>query len=392
MLVLDYQLNFIKGLLRYTLLSLFIFANLCFIYGQNNTPILDSIHKYRGLSTDTNLDINQRLQFAKRAVHLSNTLQIDSTILLSNRQLSFVYLLMDNYEPFREINYQSLKLATKLKDTVSLAVVNNNLGYYHFQNTKTDSSYYYYSKALKLFVHLKDIEAEASVLINIADIQETEKDYVGAEESAINAIKILNSLPKNEQRLDNLWTLNNLIGIVSLKLKSYDRAIEYHNKALEFADEMRNGYYNNLYSINNLAEVYKTKDDTEKSIELYEKVVGQKDTYYRDDPSFYAIALANLAYTKSLRKESDLSEIKQMFYEAKNISDTLEDQLAKNGISIDLAKFYNALHEKDSAFYYANRSRELSKESSNNELLLQSLLILSDLKDGKEESVTLEGL
>lgn len=369
---------------RYTIFSLLIVIVSTTVNGQDKATLYDSILKFRTLSAEENLDLDQRLHYAKKAVNLSNTVQNDSTILYSNRQLSFIYLLMDNYNPFREINYKSLKLATKLKDTSSLAAVNNNLGYYHLQDAKTDSAYYYYSKALNFFVHLKDLEGESKTLLNIANIQETEKDYVGSEESAINAIKILNSLPKNEDHLDNLWTLNNLIGIVSLKLKSYNRAIQYHNKALEYSDEMKYGYYNRLYSNNNLAEVYKKKKDLDKSIELYQKVVDKKSDYFEDDPSFYAIALANLAYTKSLKKEKNLEEIKRMFYDAKNISDTLADKLAKTGISIDLARFYSDLGVKDSAYYYAERSRKLSEESSNNELLLESLLILSNLIGGEE--------
>ncbi|WP_439153358.1 tetratricopeptide repeat-containing sensor histidine kinase, partial [Winogradskyella sp.] len=374
---------------RYPILSLVFIAGLFSVYGQNDTAVFDSIQKYRTLSSSNNFDLNQRLQFAKKAVNFSNITKIDSTILYSNRQLSFIYLLMDNYEPYREINYKNLKLSTKLKDTSSLAVVNNNLGYYHYQEAKSDSAFYYYSKALKYFTHLNSVEDEYKILINIADIQETEKDYVGSEENAIRAIKIVNSLPMNEDHLDNLWTLNNLIGITSLKLKAYERAIEYHNKALEYADQMRDGYYNRLYSLNNLAEVYKTKGDIEKSIKLYENVVKQKDVYIEYDPSFYAIALANLAFTKSLKKENNLEEIRAMFYEAKNVSDTLDDKLAQTGISIDLARFYTDLEEKDSALFYAERSRKLAKESTNNELLLKSLYILSELKGGEEGKIYL---
>lgn len=369
---------------RYTILFAILITGLLSVNAQKDSAIFDSIQKYRTLTADENFDFNQRLQFAKKAVSLSEQTKLDSTILYSNRQLSFVYLMIDDYEPFREINCNSLKLASKLKDTLSLAAVNNNLGYYHFQDARSDSSYYYYSKALKFFIELNNKDEEAIILLNIANIQETEKDYVGAEESAIDAIKITNSLPKTQVRLDRLWSLHNLIGITSLKLKSYDRAIEYHNKALEYADEMRYGYYNKLYSTNNLAEVYKTKGDIEKSIELYEIVVKQKERYIDDDPSFYAIALANLAYTKSLRKENNLAELKTMFYEAKNISDTLDDKLSKTGIAIDLARFYKNLNEVDSALFYADRSRRLAEESSNNELLLKALFILSDLKDGDE--------
>jgi signal transduction histidine kinase len=365
--------------------SVFLLTSyMIFAQSKNTESQFDSIIKYRQLSEDSNIPLKSRLKYAQQSVDLSLDTELDSTILLSNRKLSFIYLLMDNYPPYRELNYSNLKLANKLKDTLALAYTNNNLGYYYYQDYKTDSAYYYFSKALKLFSHLNLLEQEYKVLKNIADIQETEKDYVGSEENAIKAIKIINILPTNETNLDYLWTLNNLIGIISLKLKSYDKAIEYHNKALAFSAKMDYGNTNTLYTTNNLASVYKRKGEIDEAIKLYNKVIDQKSFYFDADPSFYAIALANLAYSKSLKEKRDLRQIKNMFYEAKNISDTLDDQLAKTGISIDLARFYTDIEEKDSAYYYADRSRKLSEETSNNELLLEALLILSDLK-GPEE-------
>lgn len=369
------------------LLTLLFLTTPIFIVAQNNNSAsqFDSINQLRRLSRDGAISLEERLNYAQISVDLALKTELDSTILLSNRRLSSMYLLMDNYNSYRDINYLNLILANKLKDTVALAYTYNNLGFYHNQDYKTDSAYFYFSKALKLFASQKMLEDEFEALMYIANIQETEKDYVGSEENAIKAIKILNSLPANEVSLEKLWQLNNLIGINSLKLKAYDKAIEYHNKALEIVKKQGgNGYYNKLYTTNNLAEVYKSKGDIDQSISLYQKVIDQKDSYYEDDPAFYAIALANLAYSKSLKKKKDLEQIKKMFYEAKNISDTLDDQLAKTGISIDIARFYTDIKEKDSAYYYAERSRNLSEESSNNELLLKSLLILAELKPGEE--------
>ena len=351
----------------------------------NNTSLLDSVINLRKLADDKSISLEKRLKYAEQSVDLALKTNLDSTLLLSTRKLSFIHLLMDNYIPYRDISYVNMDLAKRLKDTVSLAYTYNNLGYYHLQDFKTDSAYFYFSKALKLFASQNMYEEEFKALIYIAHIQETEKDYVGSEENAIKAIKIINALPNKDSYLDNLWSLHNLIGIISLKLKSYDKAIEYHKKAIEISNKQGEyGYYNKLYTTNNMAEVYKRKGDISQSITLYQKVVDEKNSYFDDDPSFYAIALANLAYSKSLIKEKNLDDIKKMFYEAKNISDTLNDQLAKTGISIDLARFYTNIREKDSAYYYANRSRRLSEDTSNNELLLESLLILSDLKVGDE--------
>ena len=48
------------------------------------------------MSKDINLEIESRLIYAKRATQMSIETKIDSTILMSNRNLSFVYLNMGN--------------------------------------------------------------------------------------------------------------------------------------------------------------------------------------------------------------------------------------------------------------------------------------------------------
>ena len=359
-------------------------------YSQVTKTDFEKISDLRESSQNNNLSINERLKYAKAACSLSIKTNIDSTILMSNRVISPLHYNSGDYEEFKRINILNLRLATELNDSSALVAANYNLALYNHDHSKNDSAYYYYSKALKIYDKLNNIRKEAEVLLNIADIQETEKDYIGCEENAVKAIRLIESLPEDEYLLDQLWILHNLIGIVSLKLKSYDKALEYHEKASEISKKMEDGDYNNLYSINNEAIVYRMKGEVDTSIELYQEVIDKKEMYYVDDPSFYAITLGNLAYSKSLKEDRDLNEIKSLFIKATSISDTLDDQLAKNGIAIDFSKFYLDIEERDSSLFYANKSYRISKETSNNELLLESLLILSKLNEGNEGKKYLE--
>ncbi|MDT0558954.1 sensor histidine kinase [Ichthyenterobacterium sp. W332] len=281
------------------------------------------------------------------------------------------------------INKYNIRLATKLNDSSSLKIVYTNLGGFHNENERIDSAYYYFSKALKLHRQTQDIEGEARILTSIADIQETEKDYIGAEENAVKAIRLFNKLEYNDDTKEWLWRLNNLIAIVSLKLKDFDKALEYHKKAQDIAQDMEEGYYNNLYSINNMAIAYRFKGEIEKSIELYEQVINEDSLDYYDS-SFYVITLGNLAYTKSFKPDRDIKEIKSIFRLGDRMSDTINDPLAKLGIAIDLSKFYLDIEDRDSALYFAERSYKISDEISNNELKLQSLDLLAELNEGEK--------
>jgi len=218
----------------------------------------------RNLSRDSNLEIELRLAYAKKAVQLSMETKVDSIILRSNRDLSFIYLINGEYDFVKSINHKNLKLAHKLNDSVALAIANFNLGWYYDTELQNDSAYYYYSNAVKTYNNLKDIKREGELRLNMANIQQAEKDYIGSEFNAVRAIKLIQTLPKTDDNLDILWSLYNLLGIISEKLQQYDKAIEYHNKALTFSNKISDNHLYNLYSNTNLGSVYREKGQLPK--------------------------------------------------------------------------------------------------------------------------------
>jgi len=355
------------------------------IFSQDNinSSELDSVIYYRNLSKDNSLSLDKRLELAKKASNLSLKLDIDTTTVLNNRNLSYLYLNHGDYEPFKKVNSENLDLATKLRDSLVIAIANNNLAYYYHHKQQNDSAYYFYRRALKMYRALDDIRSQSSILTNIATIQYVEKDYLGSEENSIRALKLIEKMPKTEFNLDNQWTLYNRLGSISYTLQQYDKAIEYYNKSLNVSDKMKDGYYNRLYSKNNQASVYRKLQNFEKALELYKNILEATDLF-ENDPTFYALIIENIAFTKFEAKETDYNNIERLFLRAYKISDSLHDQITKLAVAVDLAKFYKGIDKKDSALQYAQKSYKLAKEISNNDILLESMVILSELMPGEE--------
>ncbi|TVZ57955.1 signal transduction histidine kinase [Flavobacteriaceae bacterium MAR_2010_105] len=350
---------------------------------SSNLSKLDSVIYYRQLSKNADLTFQDRLQLAKKASDLSSQLNIDTTTVLDNRNLSFLYLMLGDYEPYKEVNTINLKLATQLKDSLVLAIANNNLAWYHHYNQQNDSAYYYYNKALHWYEQLNSLKNQASILGNIASIQRIEKDYVGSEENIIRALKLLQKLPSTEANLDNQWIMYNRLGIISLDLKQYDKSLEYHDKALEVSDKMKDGYYNEKTSIHNKASVYRKTKKFDEAIALYESLL-EEEVLFEMDPIYYPLIIDNLAFTKFEAGHKDYDNIERELKRAYRLGDSLQDQVIKLGVTIDLAKFYKGLNQVDSAAHYAQKSYELSKSISDNDILLESMSILAQLKQGDE--------
>ena len=234
-----------------------------FSIAQNNSlqQKLDSIQSLRKLSRASNIDLETKLVYARDASILSEETRIDTTILKSNLNLSFRYLDLDKGNLYKNINLKNLKLAVKLNDSSAIANVNYGLGYYYAQEAKTDSAYYHFYNAEKVFRALGKIQSEGEILLNLADIQETTRDYTGSEETAIRAISLIETLPTTERNLDTLWALYNLLAVISARLELHDDAIKNYESCIEIANKMSQPLYYVLNSRNNMASSYGDKGD-----------------------------------------------------------------------------------------------------------------------------------
>jgi len=367
----------------FRIFCLLFFISLAVTAQDFNFP-LDSILKLRELSNDKSLDKKERLNFAKKSLELALKHKLDTSSVESYKNLSLIYLDFEDYLLYKNYSYKRLELSKKINDSSSTASSYFNIGQYYYLENRYDSAYYHFSKSIKIYDLLNDRKRKALVLTKIADIQETEKDYIGSEESAITAIKLYESFPKNYNNYDKLWDLHNLLGIISLKLGKYDRSLEYHSKAEGISKAMDYGFYNKIFSTNNIAFVYRKKENYTKALELYYSLTEIRDEYEDYDPTFYPLVIDNIAYTKLIAGHQDFDHMKSLFSEAFKISDSLNDDVTKLAVSIDLAKFHLHLKQKDSSLKYANLAYKISREISSNDIRLESLKVLSKLKDGEE--------
>ncbi|MBR9913357.1 MAG: tetratricopeptide repeat protein [Algicola sp.] len=355
-----------------------------FSYLQNNQeqPITSTIDDLIEKSKDDAFSLEERKAFALKSVQLAKQKNVDSIILKANRNLSLMYYYTEDFDNYIAVNQFNNKLAFKLKDTSALAVANHNLGSYYKFDRQNDSAYYYFSKALGYYSNLNNLDQKAYILMSIADLQYNEKDYTSSEKSAIDALKILEQLPRTENNLDDYWILNNRIADISSELNQYQKSIEYHKKALDIAKEMEDGFIDEIYSINNMAFVYREMEDYDKALELYKSLLPLREKYDEEDPTFYALVINNIAYTEFLSGSTDYEQLKKSFYEAYDISDQYEDEVTKMAVTTDLSKFYLQQEQLDSAYKYANETYKISKQLSANDYVLESLIVLSKVSEG----------
>lgn len=345
---------------------------------------LDSMEYYITYSKNKQNTLDSRFKAALKASAIAEKTRNDSIILHSNRNLSLLYFFREDYEPYIHLNRKNLKMAQRLNDSSAITVAASNLGSYYKYFQDYDSSYYFYSKALKFYKPYELSEEKASALLDLAEVQQIEKIYVSSEENAVRAIKILLKLPRSEESLDMLWSLYNLMGIISREVKNFDRSIEYYDKSIDYAKKMEDGFINEIYSINNKAYVYRTIGNFEMALKLYESLLPLKSKYEEEDPPFYAIVIGNIADTYFESGKYDSEVVRKLYYKAYELGNELNDDYTVMNISVDISKFYISKKEKDSVIKYASKAYNLAKEFSINEIRLEALLQLAKVKEGEE--------
>ncbi|PSG88005.1 two-component sensor histidine kinase [Mesoflavibacter zeaxanthinifaciens subsp. sabulilitoris] len=348
------------------------------------------ILKLRKQANNSDLNISKRFEYAREAISLSKKYDKDSTVLASNRVLSWLFIVSGQYDSLYRVNKENLKISTRIKDSLKMAYANNNLGFYFAESNKNDSAYYYYYNARKLYELLKDIQNESNIILNMANIQESERDYIGAEINAIKGIEIAKTLPISDGNNLNLWAFNNLIGIVSSKVKRFDKSIEYHNKALEYAEKLKAEKYKYYkdFSEMNIAIVHRRKGDYDKTIQVLNNIKNL-ETLKEEDPQTYVSIISNLAYAKFLKGNFVSEEIENTFKTAYKFSIDQDIKVEQSIIASFISELY--LHQKqiDSAQKYANIAYNKANEVGENQTVLDALILKAKTETGEQSKAYL---
>ena len=185
-------------------------------------------------------------------------------------------------------------------------------------------------------------------------------DYDKALEYHNKALEIRKDV-LGENHPDTADSYSNL-GIVYKNLGNYDKALGYHNKALEIKkDVLGENHPNTAMSYNNIGVVYDDLGDYDKALEYYFKALEiTKDVLgenHRDTAGSYnniGVVYDNLGdYDKALEYYNKALEIRKEVF-GKNHPDTA-------GSYNNIGAVYKDLGDYDKALEYHNKALEIKK-------------------------------
>lgn len=324
----------------------------------------DSLELYFKIADDNYVPYQQRLDNTEKALAIVQQQEKDTMYRVNLFKVANRYWNIQELEKYKEISDNLLSDALKEKDTFNLAKSYSYLGDYYMEKSISDSSYFYFSKSEILSKKINDINQQFKTLRSKAVLLYTQKDFIGSEKLLFDCLKLSNKLDfKNQNFICDIYSL---LGIIYCDLYEFDKAIFYHNKALEFIGTLtlmdksiqKSAVYNNI------GLVYAKNEDYTKAVEFFKKALDV-NVLIKNNTLRNLTINCNLSYYQF--KLSDSKLFPKLFFENYRIINSLNKsknlQTSKNEtlILLGLSEYYAFKKDSIRAIDFANKSFNIAK-------------------------------
>jgi signal transduction histidine kinase len=346
---------------------------------QYDTISEDSLSNYLSKANDFNSPQKKRQEYIQKAFAIITIQPNDSMNRVNLFRVANRYYNINNWKEYKETVHIVLEKSKISKDTINTAKAYTYLGDYYGTQGVSDSAFMYFFKGEKLYIDLKDNYNAARTRLNIALLQFNESDFLGSEISVFKALRVI----KGEKTNDIMYESYNLLGIVYNELGEYDKAIEFHTKALASVDDKTTPieFQSKATSLNNIGYVYQNVNKHKQAIPYFQKGLEQRETLIKYKPAVYAMLLDNLAYSRYKIKET--KGLPNLFYESLKLRDSLQLPTGIILSKIHLSEYFASKNDTVKATQYSNESLETARKSKNDRNVLLALKQLAVIEPTK---------
>ncbi|MGU3374663.1 tetratricopeptide repeat-containing sensor histidine kinase [Chryseobacterium sp. M5A1_1a] len=245
--------------------------------------------------------------------------------------------------------------------------------YDFYDISQSDSAFTYFNKAKDEMIEKGYYSFAGNSLVIMGIIQCEKGDYYGSQETALSAIKYLDEKKDSAELSANY---NNL-GIASQKLKDYNKAIAFFNKAAIFSQD---SIYK-LTQLNNQAISFTLSKKFDSATNIFNRILSYPSLLKY--PVVYSMAYDNLAYTRFLQNKTH--NIEQELFKALTIRDSVNDITGLNASYFHLSDFFEN-RDPQKALLYANKMLDVASKTKNIDgklAALQKIILLETPEKSK---------
>ncbi len=371
-----------KGLLIFIILIISLRCG----YQNKSEPISDketfdsSIERWITTADDsTQLSIEKRKEHLKNALSKIEQIGNDTIVLGYLSSIALAYKKLKDSSNFRTTNKRVFELSQELNDFKTLGESHWDMASFMLSYSVMDSSYYYYRKAHKSFEQLptnvESLSLKARMLYNMGRVQDHFKDYLGAEISITEALRVFEDL--EDYRM--MYNCNNVLGVIASGMNYPEKSIEYYQKAGRYIGDFKTPNIDSYLwqNQNNIANMLLISEEYSKAIVAYKKLLSNKNLSL-ENPELYSLANVSQAYAL-LKEEGKYNHVGSVLKEAIKFNDSTGFLADQSRTKRYLAELLAIQGDTINAKQYAMESYTLAKETSNTDSYLNALRLLTHI-------------
>jgi tetratricopeptide (TPR) repeat protein/serine phosphatase RsbU (regulator of sigma subunit) len=256
------------------------YSALCLAYTEqgNYTPAIE--YGYKCL---------QATEVEKDTLHMA----------IVNNNLANIFFKVNNYEKALLHYKKALSIATLLGNTYGQALITSNIGSVYYQWGKLDSAKNYFDRSLVIDEQIEDVSGAATNYLNIGCYYQKKKQYAAAIERFFKAEKIFKELEMEPNLADIYFNLAD----VNYDLGNYPLAKTYGEQSLAIANKI-NGLSQKESAYFVLSRIYEKLHNIPSAYESYKNYIAIRDSISSDENKEQQFK-AGLEYEYVKRKLSD---------------------------------------------------------------------------------------
>lgn len=222
--------------------------------------------RYSGIVHRQRAEYLLALDHFQQSLDISHKMDDQSNVAFTLSDIGFVYKAMGDLDKALEHHLQSLQIREVLDDKHNIAYSLNNIGTIYKEIGDFDKALEYHEKSIELREVIGDSTGLAYSLNKIGSV------YTAMGKSAEALDSYLQALTLREQAGNPHLVAHSLsnVGKTYKDLKKYDMALVYNEKALSLFQEMQNKKGQAL-TYEHIGDVYQELGETNKALSLYTK-------------------------------------------------------------------------------------------------------------------------
>jgi len=346
------------------------------------SPPIDSLPTFLSLANDINLNYDLKQKYNRKAFKIIIKQKDDSLNKVNLFKVANRYYNMSDWKSYLQTTQLILERSKGSKDSVNIAKAYTYLGDYYMSKSISDSAFFNFYNAEKLYLAINDRYNLAKTYLSKASLQYNEGDFF---ESEITVFKALRSLKGQKNANDQFYECYNLLGILYNDREEYSKSLNFHNKALINLNDKSIPLELQLKaaSLNNIGFVYANMNNYREAKRFFQKGLDEKNLF-KENTILYAMLLDNFAYSKFKLEES--RGLPADFFRSLKIRDSLGLKSAIASSKIHLSEYYAYKKDTFKAIQFSKQALILSRSSNKLNNTLEALKQIA-IVDPKNASI-----